>query len=174
MVLHLQQRVLGPKSKHLDIGKKKKITKKKIRERSGFDGSGCRHVFNLQKHQLSGSLRCRAHKLQSFTPAAVIKSGLQEAHHGPEVCGLKETLDLFQRLTALQRLQPLVDLSPGERRSPKQGTVRDLLVDRIQSKFKTFLSKMLFESVTKMILKTIKWVQFHQENNQRTVNRLVS
>lgn len=68
-------------------------------------------MSNLQEKQLSRPLWCRAHELQGFAAADVVQSRLQQAHHRVKVCRFKETLDLLQRLTALQRLQSLLNLS---------------------------------------------------------------
>lgn len=73
-------------------------------------------MSNLQEKQLSRPLWRRAHELQSFAAANVVQSRLQQAHHGVKVCRFKETLDLLQRLTALQRLQSLLNLSTARER----------------------------------------------------------
>lgn len=72
---------------------------------------------DLQQNQLSGPLRRRAHELQSLAAADVVQSGLQQAHHGVKVRRFKETLDLLQRLTALQRLEALLHLSRARGRA---------------------------------------------------------
>lgn len=71
---------------------------------------------HLQENQLSRPLWCRAHQLQSFAAADVVQRRLQQAHHRVKVCRFKETLDLLQRLTALQRLQSLLNLSTARER----------------------------------------------------------
>ena len=84
---------------------------------------------NLQQQQLHGPLRGGGDQLQGLPAAAVLQGGLQQAHHRVVVTGLEEPLDLLQRLTALQGLQPLLDLSTeeeereGESRQDETGIV---------------------------------------------------
>lgn len=66
----------------------------------------------LQQQQLD--------KLQRLDPPrAITEGGLQQPHHRLIVPRLKQTLDLLQGLTTLQRLQLLINLSMifGERNS---------------------------------------------------------
>lgn len=75
---------------------------------------------NLQQKQLGRPLRNRADKLQRLDPPrAIAEGGLQQPHHRLIVPRLKQTLDLLQGLTTLQRLQLLINLSMifGERNS---------------------------------------------------------
>ena len=75
---------------------------------------------HLQQQQLHGPLRGGAQQLQGLPPAAVLQRGLQQPHHRVVVAGLEESLDLLQRLTALQRLQPLLDLPTKEEKEEEE------------------------------------------------------
>ena len=86
---------------------------------------------NLQQQQLHGPLRGGGDQLQGLPAAAVLQGGLQQAHHRVVVAGLEEPLDLLQRLTALQGLQPLLDLSTEEEREGESPCDETGIVTRV-------------------------------------------